>query len=67
MSNAEALANEFETGEKDVGQGSTGKRPKAEQAEHKHAPQEGDTRRMVNNWQHGEEKRKEQQKGTGSK
>ncbi|KAI6220359.1 hypothetical protein M3Y99_01610100 [Aphelenchoides fujianensis] len=60
MSSAEELAQEFERGDKDVSTGSVGKRPKAEQAEHKHPHPEGDTRRIVANAQHGEEKRKEQ-------
>ncbi|KAM3722871.1 Uncharacterized protein ACO02O_06169 [Dirofilaria immitis] len=60
MSNAEKLANEFETGEADiekVGKG-TGKRTKAEQHEHKHSHPEGETRKIVNYCVSGEEKRK---------
>ncbi|CAD5219375.1 unnamed protein product [Bursaphelenchus xylophilus] len=62
MSTAEQLAEEFERGEKDVGTGSVGKRPKPEQSEHKHAHPEGDSRKIVANAMNGEEKRKEHNK-----
>ena len=58
QSKAEELAAQFETGEADVAP-TGGKRTKNEQADHKHAHPEGDTRRMVNNAVNGETKRKD--------
>lgn len=64
---AEDMAAEFESGEADLdrevkGTGGSGKqRSKAEQAEHKHAHPEGDTRKIVNNILHGEEKRRDEE------
>uniref|UniRef100_A0A0N5AD31 Stress-induced protein, KGG, repeat-containing protein n=1 Tax=Syphacia muris TaxID=451379 RepID=A0A0N5AD31_9BILA len=66
MSSAEQLAAVYEKGEMEVGKGS-GKRSKAEQAEHKHAHPEGDTRKIVNYCVSGEEKRKGQQQSTATK
>ncbi len=40
--------------------GSGKQRTKAEQVEHKHAHPEGDTRRIIANVLHGEERRKEE-------
>uniref|UniRef100_A0A915DZA0 Uncharacterized protein n=1 Tax=Ditylenchus dipsaci TaxID=166011 RepID=A0A915DZA0_9BILA len=45
---------------KKVAKSGAAKRSKAEQAEHKHAHPEGDTRKIVANAIRGEEKRKEQ-------
>ncbi|KAI6235939.1 hypothetical protein M3Y95_00104700 [Aphelenchoides besseyi] len=67
MSSAEEMAQEFESGEKDINLGSVGKRSKADQAEHKHPHPEGDTRKMVSDAMRGEEKRKEQNLGKTAK
>ncbi|KRX14561.1 hypothetical protein T07_916 [Trichinella nelsoni] len=68
MSNAEKLAEEFESGEADFDRevdsvGGSGKhRTKLEQHQHKKEHIEGDTRRIVNNAMAGEKKRSEEQK-----
>uniref|UniRef100_A0A914VU12 Uncharacterized protein n=1 Tax=Plectus sambesii TaxID=2011161 RepID=A0A914VU12_9BILA len=77
QSSSEDLAAELESGEVDfereVKSGGSGKqRTKAEQVEHKHAHPEGDTRKIVNNILHGEEKRRDEElkkgaAGSGSK
>ena len=72
-STAEKLADEYAEG-KDIDTGSVGKRPKADQAGHKResfcwsfhhmliSDNDGDnTRKIVDNAQKGEEKRKQQQ------
>jgi len=66
------LAAEFESGEADLDRevktaGGSGKqRTKAEQQEHKHPHPEGDTRKIVNNILHGEEKRREDELKKGA-
>ena len=62
-SSAAELAEDYARGEvDDVPKGTQGKRTKAEQVEHKHPHPEGDTRRIVDNAQKGEEKRKEKER-----
>lgn len=62
--NADQLADEFATGERDVsvGGGSGKQRTKVEQREHKFEKDEGDTRKIVKNAQNGEEKRREEER-----
>ncbi|VDK65960.1 unnamed protein product [Cylicostephanus goldi] len=61
MSSAEKLAAEYEQdGGPDAQELSGGKRTKAERVEHKHTNPGGDTRKVVQNAQNGEAKRREQ-------